>query len=534
MRPINIYVAEIPVFKERRMTATNKDSGTLSYNIKDSYAGILRLSPNNTPSLSEKDGHANISEDLLNYITFSDSVADLLSSQFIRVSTSDGVMLDMRIGADGIEYDNLYVLGALKTPAVVTYGSFEMGGNKLPSLYNSRSKVSSGPALTVDNNGIKAPEITVDNLEDTYIPVNIAKDGEPAVFEFKNIVELVGPILEEELSTVSTLPTGSIHWIPVNLEQYEALLNKEGNSHNGSQLYNNTLIRDFLLCDGSTYESKDFPELAKILYGEKVVKWKENVTKQCMERKEIISGKNENGEDNYTFTVPDLRSMFIEYLVPSIKKANDEKNRAGHWEIDSCKDQDIIIRENSDKHFHYIVLDNSIKEKSNTCESSSSTEDGVNYVFNLGTEKPLAKYGSMKKNDTNISHCKANPGCDRKCCFTGGKTMISRIYPRQTDITSYCSVASNSCGYILTGNYDPNPSIKIGLSSPANYSVKVDNVLNYTKSAEDNKFTKLSQIMHDSIYKNEKEYVEYGNTLKELRGKENTPEFYACLPLIKI
>jgi hypothetical protein len=34
------------------------------------------------------------------------------------------------------------------------------------------------------------------------------------------------------------------------------------------------LIRDFLLCDGRKYLTKDFPELAKTLWGEKVTVWK--------------------------------------------------------------------------------------------------------------------------------------------------------------------------------------------------------------------------------------------------------------------
>lgn len=544
--PLNIYVAEIPVFKERKMTATSNDSGTFSYNVKDSYAGILRLSPNNTPSLLEQDNHTNLDDDLLNYVVFEDSVANILPNQFVRVSTSDGVMLDMRFGVDAVEYDNLYVLGAVKTPAVVTYGSLELGGNGLPYLHNSSGKVSSGPVTSV--------AITSENVEDTYIPVNTASDGEPSFFELKSATELIEPIINDILFSISTLPTGSIHWIPVNLEQYKALLDA-GNIHNSSHIGNNTLIRDFLLCDGRTYNSKDYPELAKILLGEKVVRWKEEG--EYMVPEEVISGV----DTKYTFTVPDLRSMFIEYSVPFINKAKEVTNTTGYWEIDSCKDQEVIIHEKADKHYHHIVLDNPFNvgsssndmNGSNTITYSKAVKDPdtrITYGFTLGTEGPLAKYGSMGRGK-NVTHCTSTVGHCRKCCWARvPNKRASMIYPQQTNISKYCSLASNTCGYILSGDYSENPSISIGLSSNANYSVILEpsnDDLNYTKLAAENNLKKFSQTMHDSIYNTPKKYVDYvqqisddnGNTvfndnLLSLRGKENTPEFFACLPLIKI
>lgn len=40
---------------------------------------------------------------------------------------------------------------------------------------------------------------------------------------------------------------------------------------------------------------------------------------------------------------------------------------------------------------------------------------------------------------------------------------------------------------------------------------------------------------NDEVYKSKKDhYIDLTNYPTELLGKENTPEFYACLPLIKI
>ena len=512
-------MAEIPVFKERRMTAINPDSGELSsYNVKDSYMGILRLSPNNAPSLLEKDEYGDTSEDLVSYATFTDSVADSLKEQMIRVSTSDGVLLDMRIGAEEIEYDNLYVRGALKTSSIITYGSFEMNGIQMPSTYNNReTSISNSPVLTTP--------ITAYNADEAYILVNTAKDGEPANFEYKNARNLINVFVEDALAKFSTLPAGSIHWIPVNLEEYKALLNTEGNEHNGSGQNNNTLIRDFLLCDGREYKNEDYPELAKILNGEKVVRWVENGN--YMERKEVICG------NDHKFHVPDLRSMFIECIVPIIEHAKAPNNRAGHWEIDSCKDQEVIIREKGDTHYHYIVLDNSIKNNSNTVHKSNKTG------FNLGTFGPLAKYGSGEINYKIWIKGDCIKLCDwHKSGYSSYNVgyRASIIYQPYDFSGGWCTQGQNTCGYILTGNYSENPSISIGLSSTAKTDTFDDlqldaEKLNYTASASDNN---LALTEHDKIYKKPKTYTSYDEALLALRGKENTPEFYACLPLIKI
>ena len=514
-------MAEIPVYKERRMTAIDPGSGELSsYKINESYVGILRLSPNSSVTLLEKDTHVGVTEDTSDYIIYEDTVADILDKQLIKVSTSDGVLLDLRLGTDTVEYDNLYVLGAVKAKSLVVYGGLTMNGIEIPQIYNSDDTASNGSPV------LSAP-ITKNNISDAYILVNTASDGEEPVFEYKNARTFIHSIINDTLQNLSSLPTGSIHWVPVSFEQYNALL--ATNQHNSSREGTDTLIRDFLLCDGSTYNNIDYPELAKILHGEKVTRWVKDG--DYMVPEEVTSG------DNYTFTVPDLRSMFIEYLIPSIDMAKEPKNQPGYWEIDSCKHQELVIADKTDKHYHYIVLDSSGRKQSNTIVP------GVE----LGSERPLAKYGSMRPNGIQYSGANTTKGCDTRNCRCDGcwdfyqdgvqNEIVSSIYPPK-DLSDKCRISSSTCGYILSANYQTSPSIKHGLSSNAIYKGSLRPVYDKLNYTADNATMGLNKEVHRKqrdVYKKTKSYVSYKDSNRmDIIGKENTPEFFACLPLIKI
>lgn len=492
------------------MTAINPGSGELSsYNIKDSYVGILRLSPNNSISLLEKDNHEGYEENNSNYIIYEDTVADTLASQLVKVSTSDGILLDLRLGTNTVEFDNLYVLGAVKAKSIITYGTLSVNGKSIPSLYNANNKAATATP-------VQSTPITNNNYGDAYILVNTAADGEPPIFEYKNARTIVHSLIERNVRDLSFLPTGSIHWMPVSLEQYNELL-AAGNKHNSSVMGTNTLIRDFLLCDGSTYNNIDYPELAKILHGEKVTRWIENGN--YMEPEEVISG------ENYTFTVPDLRSMFIEYLVPFIDKAKDPKNQTGYWEIDSCKHQELVIADGTDKHHHYIVLDNSSKYQSNTITGD------------LKNDRPLAKYGSMRPGGWQTYGANTTKGCNTRNCKESQTEIASAIYPPK-DLSGYCRLSTSTCGYILSANYQENPTINFGLSSPATKKASFkpsDDKLNYTKDNNELGLYKETHRRHRDVYKTTKNYASYySDNHLDLIGKENTPEFFALLPLIKI
>lgn len=188
------------------------------------------------------------------------------------------------------------------------------------------------------------------------------------------------------------------------------MLNKAANRHNTDNLEADSLIRDFLLCDGARYRVADFPELAKILKGEKINYWKE--VNGFMVRNEE---ENSFNEADLTFRVPDLRSMFIQYVIPTIDMVNKENNIVGDYEIDSNKNPKIAVDANNDNHYHYIVLDTTHVNNPNTKEfvdkvvtfnSSIAYEDGDIKLDSMGLPvfnkscKPLTRFGSGRRGRT--------------------------------------------------------------------------------------------------------------------------------------
>ena len=456
----NKELPKLPVFKERRMTGIDPATGnTVSYNINESFAGILRLSPNNSFITNESTNLETGEEPELSFSTFEDTTDEILGEQFLKVSTSDGVPLDFRVSKivkndageiieGGIEYNNLYILGAAKTDEMEVHikddNTFKINNALMPqTLFVSDKELPNGPSLNTSINS--------KNIKEAYILINNSKDDTPN-FEYINAFELITKFIGDALVKISSLPTGSIHWIPLTIQQYKALLDKEENSHNGNNINADPIIRDFLLCDGSKYKTADFPELAKILKGEQIVRWK--VSGEYMEKVEETDSFDVNSK---TFRVPDLRTMFIQYIIPEIdmiatkdKDSNNFSNRVGSYESDSFKNEDILYDLNKDKHYHYIVLDNPVKERNNT-----KTYSGNSFTYNKSVENvkdsdsllrytvddngkllggaPLAKYGSMRVND---GHAGAgyNGKCTREC------TPFNRNY-------------SNIPSYILRSQY---------------------------------------------------------------------------------
>lgn len=183
-----------------------------------------------------------------------------------------------------------------------------------------------------------------------------------------------------------TIPTGSIHWFPVTIEQYKSLVKNNGNWPNRSHFIDSNteykvdpLVRDFLLCDGRQYNIKDFPELAKILWGEPIHRWikcdeiggesTENIEKKyyfpyfdktCNFYGPKNEGKRATYED-YTFRVPDLRHMFISSIYHdglttiSSGKAQDPSSYntvTGTWTIDNNASSSTS---GEDNHRHFIA-----------------------------------------------------------------------------------------------------------------------------------------------------------------------------------
>lgn len=563
------------------MTGINALGLEESYFISSSYAGILRLSPNSSSTLLDLNDDITFTDEISEYFHYEDDVTYSLENQFVTVSTSDGVLLDMSISSDAIQFNNLYVLGALKTPNIVVYQTennvFNIGGINMPNKHLDKGAFADNtPSEYYVDNGEITGEALSDKLDDYYFLINTAEDGEPTKFEYENVRTLIKKFTNEALAELNSLPSGSIHWIPVNIKEYEALLKKnESNKHNSDDLKANTLIRDFLLCDGSRYNNKDFPELAKILNGERVVYWNYEVNESVDGAMMPMAENNENKEN--TFRVPDLRSMFIKYIIPNKIDTSDDddyfinegrgkkngetkawdfgiSNRVGSWEMDSAKNQEIIIDKRLDKHYHFIVLDNNTANQHNTkswANSSFSFQQTINGTddwkwdkYNSGA-KPLAKYGSTRRHGNyngtrgsgttyNGAGLNTTHGCNTRNCTpldcSADNGPVSYIYPPSYGGGgSYCHGASFTCGYVLSigssSVYKTTGTINL-----SNYvgqtSWSLSREVPYSK-VDFNNYNKNSK----SIYSVKETYI----TPEENRyQKENCPEFYACLPLIKI
>lgn len=293
---------EIPVFKDRRMTGIDVSGMEESYFISNSYAGILRLSPNSSSTLLDLNDAINVTDEIKDYFYYSDDVTSSLENQFVTVSTSDGALLDMSIRNDAIQFNNLYVLGALKTPSIIVYqtknNTFTINGINMPNTHLADG----------DFSGNKPEEFSIDdNLDNYYF---LIYNDEKKTFEFQSVKTLFKELSGNNLNEIASLPTGSIHWAPVNMQEYEALLQKKNNDYGSDSSYISTLASDFLICDGSYYKTEDFPELANVLNSRQI-----NYYDLANETIELTEETNKN-----TFRIPDLCSTFI---TPAAEAENE-------------------------------------------------------------------------------------------------------------------------------------------------------------------------------------------------------------------
>lgn len=542
----------LPLLRER--TVYVKDDGTGQDNsdyINKSFKGILRLSPNDSSSYLEKDNYISYNETTADYISFEDSIANQMEKQFIRVSTSDGYLLDMRVSAQGVEFDNLFVQGAVHVSKPLNLfttnkSSFRIGPTYIVSERNKRNIYNA-------RNEAQYVPINDDTLDDTYILLNQYGNG----MEFVNAKNIIDIFIKEALMQLASVPTGSIQFIPVSIEQYKALLaNSKG--HNVAKSENDSLIRDYLLCDGSYYRTEDFPELAKILHKEKISYWYPNTEnddvnntvsithyslKEEINEKAEISVYNTNLSDSdveleskevRVFRVPDLRGMFIQSVVPGIK----ETNKVGDYSIDSIKDARLTIKHGIDNHYHYTVLDGPASNQKNTTSGNLAEVaiegDGYNIMPEGCTPAALARYGGIYSNNpTGKGHSCGK--CCTPCTVNYGTSAIYKPVHTYLD----CTVGGPGGGYILSTLNEPLNESLTRYDWMGTTSWTIDMTISKKEILEDENLDKnlnYTAVENDPIYAGEnKSYVSYDTPeMRSLLGYENTPEFYAVLPLIKI
>lgn len=139
-------------------------------------------------------------------------------------------------------------------------------------------------------------------------------------WEYESINDIITKYTKKALKSLKTVPTGSIHWFPITYEQYE----------NNSD----SLKTDYLLCDGTTYNTEERPELAELA--------------------KILS------DGTSTFTVPKLENKFISaVLAKGSTKLNEKLSPDDIYSCDSgvetCDCNDPNERPDTKQHRHYIA-----------------------------------------------------------------------------------------------------------------------------------------------------------------------------------
>lgn len=448
---------KIPRYKDKVIFYENA-GGKNSYVVASSYKGIIRLSPNNNAAIQESNNVTPQFEGGDAEMTYTDAiVADEfgalgdgdISQRFIRTSDSEGHFIGIRIGefdnkeegfgGASMEFDRLNIRGKMLVEKQLTLytkarnyteDKLLIGNTSLPAIADttntyihqtgeeSRIKNEDPNFLAWKYDGLH-PHVTKNSngtWSGDWTRLLYGLGGDKRRFSYRPLYEVIGDYIMEALMSLNTLPSGSIHFTPITIEQYAALCRK-GMVHNRYKYDNNSkeadpIVRDFLLCDGRAYYTSDFPELARVLYGEKIEFWSrgEDISDQdpgeetplflkrawnkdfaSSERKvkhyiyqpqnesdetsKPISYKEswidgETNEEPFTFRVPDLRGMYIR-SVPTMRSSvhwmdesgYDEENertstitRTGTWMPDNLpffRNQEKNSSNDLDQHFHF-------------------------------------------------------------------------------------------------------------------------------------------------------------------------------------
>ena len=419
----------LPRFKDKVMYISSKESKhkiEQSYVISSSFKGILRLSPNNTNTTYEQnDIQLSIEDDLgqANYsdaIKFKDEALSATQSEaaidkrMIIASDSDGYVVNFRFSEQDIEFDNLGVIGITQSKRldILTTASdrntdvLTLNGAKMPSLGNPSAIITYNEKTTFNDWDEQEIRVTGQHPDNSAIVYGTLGENNKRIWSYKQSSLFVKQLIMEALLELETIPTGSIHWFPVTIAQYKALVSKNGGRHNksftedGGETQCDPLVRDFLLCDGRKYWNRDFPELAKILWCEKVTYWAQESDDKLWHIPTIDSETN-----NYTetiesknpkcFRVPDLRHLFITSIqcegspdpASGSKVADNEKTSTivGTYTPDCIVDQD---KAGGDNHRHFSAY--GTWQPPEAADYKKDNERGYNaYPNHSGQTKPI-------------------------------------------------------------------------------------------------------------------------------------------------
>lgn len=510
-------------------------SREFSYTISNSYKGILRLSPNSTASLAE-----NLDVQISDYndksptsfISYRDSLNEIFgdedesgtdNNQLVRVSTSDGYYVGLRLDMMSVETDNLYVNGIIKADTAILFppaaknDSFMLGNNTAMPIYvNKTDNIDFSEDILTEIKDKNLHYDPFDRIEDVTFEAEVGEETDNSSilyaqdvdgkrqFAYKRVDEIIQDLIQEALMSLHTTPTGSVHFVPVSIEQYIKLLNRNTPNENDSD----PIVRDYLLCDGRKYYVKDFPELAKLLANEKIsferqsyynTESEDRVWRR-FEHTNDFNQESQVGEESYTawFRVPDLRHQFIKAPYMDYQLISDT-NETGHWTPDNLPmaKQDNY---NDDNHFHFSAL-------------PRYNEYNTGRFFDENSCQAMVLNGKCFTDDDDIFTWHVANG---RCADGRENHNATNHFITTTRSNSFVGGNSPSAPY---KGQQPN----LGLSGKS--------IIDTSKPTTKDDLKKACY----NIYKSCLDDYNVDDMLGGNRyGMENNPEFFACVPLIKI
>lgn len=498
----------IPQFKERDIFWTNSNEKH-SDEVQNSFRGILRLSPNDDGTLEERNSANLYNDSELLDVYYEDTVETAFHSQFVRASSSDGYLIDLRVTQNYLEFDNLNVIGPSFQSKLRVYTKNEESividkTTCLPSLVNDKAKLGNDTSIAAD---YLDPSVTA-NADDTYILINRSNDKR--VFEYAQVRSMIEEIANESLIDYQTVPTGAIQYVPIDMEQYNKMIavGKPNNYYRkDSGDANDPITRDYLVCDGSLYRNEDFPELAKVLRGETIKYWVLEGGK--MVEKEHVNDYNKTGK---YFRVPDLRRMFIKSVfIPDTKDLVDQPwSTTGTWMCDNRPQFEKGRQVQDHRHFvtsaHYQDNPNMDSFPQVAVKNTATGEWQLGATVNDANPKP-----GVLSPKNNMNMWKFSTFGQWYGVGNYGWACVNELVP------------SNPCGYFLS--YPEEYDFQT-MSHEANVGLSSEDISTFATNV-----TTDEQLS----YNNRTEYVKFvGTNAMNSYGYENVPEYVAMLPLIHI
>lgn len=590
---------QIPRFKDKVMyipASVSKTKQESSYVISSSFKGIVRLSPNNHNTTYEKaDIQLSLEDDAALGTTYSDAIkfdneaidaiksnADITRRMIIG-SDSDGYLVNFRFSENNVEFDNLGVIGITEANNMTIYTTAKndtsniltLNGERMP--YFPQTGSTSLPLYkTVNTEGQLEDEVAAHEWDvrdvkitgepdNSYVVYGTIDNNNKRTFRWNQTSKFIKELILEALLDLQTIPTGSIHWFPVTLDQYKQLVKSNGNKPNTSFINGDEtkpvdpLLRDFLLCDGRKYNNRDFPELAKILWKEPITRWKiasKDKTKmypffdtECNNYGPKTGDNNQTvvSADSFTFRVPDLRHMFISSILldgtssvasgKALSPQTDMSAPSGHITGSRCPDNKPSSQYGTedDKHFHFISYGSysGFKRHTKPLEAEStrviekSSDSSVNDFKKLTDGQTVYTFYLTNHNsyEYNNNH------------FEGFHHRTSETRDRWV-----YGVDAIPCSMILStpGTNLPNGDEKFSKNSEAYKEIMKQSFITKGGTSESvaslakaEDYIDINDKFVGSVLNNEN-YVPWKNYMTTTYGHENTPKFYCMLPFIKI